>query len=68
VVTGKADKVSNAVNGHVAGLDTNGNLTDSDVAADQIVISTSVRIIRTLTQAEFDALTTYDNNTEYNII
>jgi hypothetical protein len=28
-VTGKADKVSNATNGHLAGLDANGNLTDS---------------------------------------
>lgn len=28
-VTDKADKVSNATNGHLAGLDANGNLTDS---------------------------------------
>lgn len=28
-ITGKADKVSNATNGNFAGLDSNGNLTDS---------------------------------------
>lgn len=28
-ITGKADKVSNATSGHLAGLDSNGNLTDS---------------------------------------
>lgn len=31
-VTGKADKVSGATNGNLAGLDSNGNLTDSGVA------------------------------------
>lgn len=30
-VTGKADKVTNATSGHLAGLDSNGNLTDSGV-------------------------------------
>ena len=31
-VSGKADKVTNATAGHLAGLDANGNLTDSGVA------------------------------------
>ena len=31
-ISGKADKVSGATNGHVAGLDSNGNLTDGGVA------------------------------------
>ncbi|MDD6581625.1 MAG: hypothetical protein PUF10_02960 [Bacteroidales bacterium] len=33
VVTGKADKVSGATSGNFAGLDSNGNLTDSGIAA-----------------------------------
>ena len=33
---GKADKVSGATNGNLAGLDANGNLTDSGVAASEI--------------------------------
>lgn len=32
-ISGKADKVSNATNGHLAGLDSNGNLTDSGKSA-----------------------------------
>ena len=32
----KADKVSGATNGHLAGLDANGNLTDSGKSADEI--------------------------------
>lgn len=32
-ITGKADKVSSATNGHFAGLDSNGNLTDSGKSA-----------------------------------
>ena len=31
-ITGKADKVTNATSGHLAGLDSNGNLTDSGVS------------------------------------
>lgn len=67
-ITGKADKVSSATNGHLAGLNSSGNLTDSGVIADNVIQSTSVKNIVVLTQAEFDALTTYDNNTEYNVI
>lgn len=33
-IPGKADKVQNATNGHLAGLDGNGNLTDSGVTLD----------------------------------
>lgn len=68
VITGKADKVSGATSGNLAGLDANGNLTDSNVATNQVVVSTSVRTIVTLTQAQYDALATKDVNTEYNII
>lgn len=35
-LAGKADKVANASNGHLAGLDANGNLTDSGVLATSI--------------------------------
>ncbi len=37
----KADKVSSATNGHFAGLDSNGNLTDSGKASSDFVPSTS---------------------------
>lgn len=36
-ITRKADKVSGAVSGHFAGLDENGDLTDSGVYADEII-------------------------------
>lgn len=36
-ISGKADKVSDAVNGNLAGLDATGNLTDSGLAADRVV-------------------------------
>lgn len=39
-VTGKADKVSGAVNGNFAGLDSNGNLTDSGKKASDFATST----------------------------
>lgn len=35
-ISGKADKVSGATNGHLAGLDSNGNLTDSGIAPEDI--------------------------------
>lgn len=35
-VNAKADKVTGATNGHLAGLDTNGNLTDSGIAASDV--------------------------------
>lgn len=37
VVNEKADKVSSATNGHLAGLDGNGNLTDSGVVASNVI-------------------------------
>ena len=33
----KADKVSSATSGHLAGLDSNGNLTDSGIAANKVI-------------------------------
>ncbi|MBQ3447530.1 MAG: hypothetical protein IJG37_07800 [Synergistaceae bacterium] len=36
-ITGKADKVSNATAGHVAGLDANGNLTDTGIASADVL-------------------------------
>lgn len=36
----KADKVASATSGHLAGLDANGNLTDSGVVADDVYVTT----------------------------
>lgn len=52
-VSGFASKVSNATNGHLAGLDANGNLTDSGFK------------IVTITESAYEALATKDNNTLY---
>ena len=52
-VSGFASKVSNATNGHLAGLDANGNLTDSGFK------------IVTITESAYDALATKDANTLY---
>ena len=38
---GKADKVDGAVNGDIAGLDSNGNLTDSGIAATDIIVKSA---------------------------
>ena len=38
-VGNKADKVANAINGNLAGLDSNGNLTDSGKSASSFVAS-----------------------------
>lgn len=40
-LSGKADKVEDAVNGNLAGLDATGNLTDSGIAADRVVTDPS---------------------------
>lgn len=48
-VTSKADKVANATNGHLASLDTNGNLTDSGKSASDLETTA-------LTTAEVNAL------------
>jgi hypothetical protein len=52
-VSGFASKVSNATNGHLAGLDANGNLTDSGFK------------ITTITESDYEALATKDSNTIY---
>lgn len=39
----KADKVSGATDGHLAGLDGNGNLTDSGVAASEVVTDSELQ-------------------------
>ncbi len=44
-VGGKADKVSSATSGHFAGLDSNGNLTDSGKAASDFATASSVTTI-----------------------
>lgn len=40
-VGGKADKVASATNGDLAGLDTNGNLTDSGILASNVVVKSN---------------------------
>ena len=40
-ISGKADKVSGATNGDLAGLDSNGNLTDSGIASTNVVVKSS---------------------------
>lgn len=40
--SGKADKVSNATNGNFAGLDSNGNLTDSGKKASDFVLTSAI--------------------------
>lgn len=52
-VSSFASKVSNATNGHLAGLDGNGNLTDSGFK------------IVTITESAYEALATKDANTLY---
>ena len=42
VITGKADKVSGAVSGNFAGLDSNGNLTDSGSKASDFLTSSDI--------------------------
>ena len=44
-ITGKADKVSGATNGDLAGLDSNGNLTDSGSKASDFATASSVTAI-----------------------
>ena len=44
----KADKVASATNGHLAGLDSNGNLTDSGVVANDVIqkVATATGLLR----------------------
>lgn len=41
-LSGKADKVGSATNGNLAGLDANGNLTDSGVVAANVVLDSDI--------------------------
>ena len=41
-ISGKADKVASATAGHLAGLDANGNLTDSGVIAENVLTTADV--------------------------
>ncbi len=41
-ITGKADKVANATAGHVAGLDANGNPTDTGIVATNVLTTADV--------------------------
>ena len=48
VVDSKADKVASATNGHLAGLDSNGNLTDSGIVANDVIqkVSTATGLLK----------------------
>ena len=52
-ITGKADKVASATSGHLAGLDSNGNLTDSGVAASTVLTTANIA-----SSAEFEEMMT----------
>lgn len=52
VVTGKADKVSGATNGNIAGLDGNGNLTDSGIDGDMTTTSVTGNPLSLTTDSE----------------
>lgn len=53
VTSGKADKVENATAGHLAGLDANGNLTDSTIAAADVMTKVASAVENNI--ATFDA-------------
>jgi len=57
-ITGKADKVSSATSGNFAGLDANGNLTDSGISAD-IVPSGASSSNKLATANDIPSLTNY---------
>ena len=50
-ITGKTDKVSNATAGNVAGLDANGNLTDTGVIAANIITTADIATDAEVTEA-----------------
>lgn len=51
-ISGKADKVSGATSGNLAGLDSNGNLTDSGVSASSVAtVSSNALTAKTLANA-----------------
>ena len=59
---GKADKVSNATNGHFAGLDANGNLTDSGKSAADFATAAQGTLASTAVQS----VKVYNDSTELN--
>lgn len=58
-ITGKADKVINATSGHLAGLDSNGNLTDSGVSPSRIVQNKIYGFHIDSSESDPDACVTY---------
>lgn len=54
-VTGKADKVSSATNGHLAGLNASGNLTDSGIVPSTLVYQGASQ--GTVPSVDFDPMT-----------
>ena len=63
VITGKADKVTSATSGDFAGLDANGNLTDSGISAD-IVPSSASSSNKLATANDIPSLTNYVEKSE----
>jgi hypothetical protein len=59
---GKSDKVSNATNGHFAGLDANGNLTDSGKSAADFATAAQGTLASTAVQS----VKVYNDTTELN--
>lgn len=62
----KADKVTNATNGNFAGLDTNGNLTDSGKKASDFVAAETGK--RLMTDEEGSKLTSIEAGAQVNVI
>lgn len=60
--SGKADKVTNAVNGNFAGLDSNGNLTDSGSKASDFLTSIPAASSNTLGGIKVGTNLSIDNN------
>lgn len=54
-LSGMANKVSGATNGHLAGLDTNGNLTDSGIAANEVATKADL-VAKPITYSALKAL------------
>ena len=58
-ISGKADKVTSATNGHLAGLDANGNLTDSGVVGANVVTDISGKANLFIFAPPFSTSTSY---------
>lgn len=65
-ISGKADKVQNATNGNLAGLDGSGNLTDSGVAVSNVVTDVSGKAdkVSSPTSGDFAGLDSNGNLTD----